>query len=222
MVGGILIFTFLIYKLFDTYTLKEIFTAVENFTSEYKTFSYFLVFLAAVAEGTIILAAVPGSITILIFGALTVNGIFDFWILYLIVVVGAVLGDNLGYLLGRFFGPKIMKTGLVDPLGYKTAELFLQDHGGKTIAVSRFMGGMKELAPFIAGSVKMAQGRFQFFNFLGALGWALLWLGAGRLFYQNLDFVQDNFGKIFTTIGIIFMIFFIFYFKKNKERILNS
>ncbi len=166
----ILFLTLLMVYLFKNYSLEEIFGAVESFAKEHRAFSYILIFLAAIAEGTVILAMVPGSLTILVFGALTATGSFDFIALYTLVVIGAVIGDNLGYFLGRYFGERIMSTGLIDPLGYKTAEVFLKEHGGKTIAISRFMGGMKELAPFIAGSVKMDQKKFQFYNFLGALG----------------------------------------------------
>ena len=97
----ILSLSILIYLIFNKYGLTEIFDFIKTFSREHKIFVYSLAFATAIAEGTIILAMVPGSITILVLGAVAASGDLEISILYPLVVVGAFLGDNLGYFLGR-------------------------------------------------------------------------------------------------------------------------
>jgi len=217
----VLILSFGIYWLFSKYGLTEIFNFINDFVKNYPKTAYLLAFISAFVEGTIILALAPGTMAVLIFGAVMSAGGLNIFILFPLVVVGAFLGDNLGYFLGRKIEKGIFKTGLIDPLQYKIAENFLKDHGGKAIFTARFINGIKELVPFIAGTVKMEQKKFQFFNFLGAIGWAILWLGLGYFFYENLEMIEKNIQKIFTILGIIFFYFSFKYYKKNKDKILE-
>jgi undecaprenyl-diphosphatase len=159
----------------------------------------------AFSEGTVILALMPGSLAILALGSLAAKGDLNILALYLLVVLGAIVGDNVGYFLGGIYGRKIIKSGFVDPLQYRLAEDYVKKHGGKSIVFSRLVNGIKELAPFVAGSMKMEKKKFMIFNFLGALGWALLWLGAGYIFFQNLEMVEENISKILKAIGLLFV-----------------
>ena len=74
-------------------------------------------------------------------------------------------------------------------------------HGGKTVTLARFLPILRTFAPFVAGIARMHYGRFQTYNFLGAVSWVSVFLGGGYLF-GNIPWVRDNFGLV--TLMIVF------------------
>lgn len=206
-----------IFYIFKNYSLEDLFNFFKIFVENNPILTYLIAFLAAVAEGTVIISLVPGSLTILVFGAIAATGSLNISLLYPVVVLGAVVGDNIGYYLGGYFGSRIIKSGFIDPMAYKMAQNFVAKHGKKSIAFSRFVGGMKELAPFIAGTVKMNKKDFIIYNFIGALGWALVWLGFGYIFYQAIGDAENYLKKILFFLSVLFTGFIAYYLYKNQN-----
>ena len=167
----------------------EFIECISIFIQNHTEMMYMVAFFAAMAEGTIFLALVPGSTFILSLGAFAANGDLSFAILFIVVVIGAFLGDNLGYLIGRFFGRNIMKFEWIDKKYYVFTESFLLQHGRKSIFFARFISGIKEIAPFIAGVMNMNRKSFAVWNLVGGFFWAILWLGSGYIFGQDLNSV---------------------------------
>ncbi len=213
----LLIITIGMWYLFKNYGLSEIINILSDFVKGNEKITYFLAFFLAFAEGTVILAMMPGSIAILTLGAIAAKGDLNIIILYILVVFGAIIGDNFGYFLGGIFGKRIIKSGFIDPLQYRLAEDYVEKHGGKSIAISRLVNGIKELAPFVAGSMKMDKKKFMIFNFLGAIGWAFLWLGVGYVFFQNLELVEKYLSQILKAIGVLFALGVGWYIYKNQH-----
>ncbi|MGW1167850.1 DedA family protein [Streptomyces sp. NPDC002550] len=98
-------------------------------------------------------------------------------------VVAAVLGDNVGYLIGRTGGHTLVqrygKYVFLPPERYEKAEAFFTRHGGKVVTVARFFEGLRQLNGIIAGTAEMPWPRFFAFNALGAALWVGLWAGVG-------------------------------------------
>ncbi|MER6566634.1 DedA family protein [Streptomyces sp. NPDC001093] len=98
-------------------------------------------------------------------------------------VVAAVLGDNVGYLIGRTGGHTLVqrygKYVFLPPERYEKAEAFFTRHGGKVVTVARFFEGLRQLNGIIAGTAEMPWPRFFAFNALGAVLWVGLWAGVG-------------------------------------------
>ncbi|MFB7633574.1 DedA family protein [Streptomyces sp. NPDC056149] len=98
-------------------------------------------------------------------------------------IVAAVLGDNVGYLIGRTGGQALVrrygKYVLLPPERYEKAEQFFTRHGGKVVTVARFFEGLRQLNGVIAGTTRMPWPRFLVFNALGAALWVGLWAGVG-------------------------------------------
>ncbi|MEU6770590.1 DedA family protein [Streptomyces sp. NPDC046759] len=98
-------------------------------------------------------------------------------------VVAAVLGDNVGYLIGRTGGHALVqrygKYVFLPPERYEKAEEFFARHGGKVVTVARFFEGLRQLNGIIAGTTEMPWPRFVAFNTLGAVLWVGLWAGVG-------------------------------------------
>ena len=105
----------------------------------------------------------------------------------MIIVAAAIIGDQVGYHIGKKSGPRIFKRkdGLFFRQEYlQRAETFYERHGGKTIILARFTPIVRTFAPIVAGVAKMPRNRFTFFNVIGALGWGIsvtllgYWLGS--------------------------------------------
>jgi membrane-associated protein len=96
------------------------------------------------------------------------------WGLVVATIAAAVLGDNVGYSIGRRSGPRLFKNK--DSLLFKQenvekAETFYLKHGGKTIVAARFMPIIRTFAPVVAGIGKMPRKRFFSYNVVGGVLW---------------------------------------------------
>lgn len=169
--------------------INNILPSVEHF----KMGGYWIAFFAALLETTLAVGLLlPGSIIILFLGALSARGYLDPGSLIWFSVLGAVIGDNINYYLGRKYGTKWLKEGLwlIKEKHIIKARYFMDAQGAKSIFLGRFIPGVKELAPFIAGSRKMNKRTFMFWNVLGAIGWGCQWVLAGYLFAQSLNLAE--------------------------------
>ena len=103
------------------------------------------------------------------------SGLRIYWVIP-IGIVAAVLGDNLGYWLGRHFGQTFIRWAKkllrLDDEDIETAKHLIATHGGRTIFFSRFVFGLRTIAGPMAGSLDMRWRRFFKFNLLGAASWA--------------------------------------------------
>ncbi len=209
---------------FEEYEFIDFYNFFKDFSEDNKSLIYFLIFFFAMGESTIILASLPGTMAVLIFSSLVAAGVLSFWLVFVLVFIGAIVGDNIGYFLGRKLGKEFLvdKAAIFDPLAYKTTVVFMKKHGPKSVALARFANITKEFLPFIAGTVKMNRLKFQIYNLLGALAWAAVLISLGVLFYNNLEFINDNLGKIFTFLTFVYLFIFFLFYRKNKEKILNS
>lgn len=119
----------------------------------------------------------PGGDTLLFMsGFFAAQGLLSIEWLILCIVVGAILGDNVGYTIGRRAGKRIFRKD--DGLFFRKdhiqrAESFYKVHGGKTVTLARFVPVIRTFAPMIAGVAKMDRKSFMFYNVLGALIWGI-------------------------------------------------
>jgi membrane-associated protein len=115
-----------------------------------------------------------------------------------LLVVAAILGDQVNYSIGRYFGPKVFQwenSKLFNRNAFNQAHAFYEKYGGITIILARFMPFVRTFAPFVAGVAEMTRTKFTAFNVVGALIWVVGLVGAGYLF-GNLPWVQANLSKI--------------------------
>lgn len=121
--------------------------------------------------------------------------------------VGAILGDNLGYLAGRTGGRALVqrfgKYVFLKPQHLDSAERFFARHGDKTVFFGRFVVVLRAWAAFLAGVNHMKWRTFLIYNAAGGIVWAIIYgtLGfvAGRIFHDNFALVE----QIASTIGWI-------------------
>ncbi len=154
---------------------------------------YWVAFFAALVETALVVGLfIPGSTLLLFLGALSASGHLDFTTLLWFAVAGAIIGDNLNYWLGKRYGQRWMRNGVgfLKQEHFDNAHRFFDKHGARSIFLGRFVPTIKELIPFLAGTVNMRRGTFMFWNVLGAIGWGLEWLGAGYLFARSVNLAQ--------------------------------
>ncbi|MEU6853031.1 DedA family protein [Actinacidiphila alni] len=125
----------------------------------------------------------PGE-TILIAAALYAGaGQLNIVAVAVIGFLAALIGDNVGYLIGRTGGrPLVLRYGkyvLLTPERFDKAEGFFTRHGGKVVTIARFIEGLRQANGIIAGATRMHWRRFLAFNALGAALWVGLWTAVG-------------------------------------------
>ena len=142
-----------------------------------KTVGYIGLFLIIFAETGLLLGFfLPGDTLLISAGLLIqqdkVN--LELWILIPLLVAAAIIGDAVGYQVGKHTGPRLFKreNGRIFKRDHlERAKRFYDKHGGKTIVLARFLAFIRTFAPTVAGAAEMPYLRFAVFNAIGALLW---------------------------------------------------
>jgi membrane protein DedA with SNARE-associated domain len=139
---------------------------------------------------------VPGE-TILIAAALYAGaGRLNVVAVGVIAWICAVLGDNIGFLIGHFGGRQLAlrygKYIFLTPARLDKAEAFFDHHGGKIIVAARFIEGLRQANGIVAGITGMHWKRFIPFNALGAALWVGLWVSVGYLAGNHITTIYDQ------------------------------
>ena len=155
-------------------------------------YTYAVVGLMALLEtGAGIGLIAPGELAVVIGGVTAGQGHTSLPALIAIVWACALAGDLTSYFLGRRLGRAfLLKHGhlvKLTPARLDQVETFLARHGGKTIIVGRFIGLIRALAPFVAGSSRMPARRFIPATFVAAGIWSAAFSTLGYVFWQSFD-----------------------------------
>lgn len=147
----------------------------------------------------------PGDSLLFTVGVVAGAGGLNIWAIIGVLIVAAVVGDGVGYLLGRKAGVSVYNRP--DSRLFKREHLlrtqaFYEKHGGKTIIYARFVPIVRTFAPFIAGVAQMDYPRFLSFNVFGGIGWVISMTMAGY-FLGEVELVRRHFEKV--IIGIVFV-----------------
>jgi membrane protein DedA with SNARE-associated domain len=121
----------------------------------------------------------PGETALIAGGILAGKGDFSIVLVLLITFAGAVLGDNLGYAIGRFGGHRLLvrygKYLFINEKKLSQAETFFHRYGSRIVVLARFVSGLRQLNGIIAGALAMHWRRFIVYNMLGAALWTGAW-----------------------------------------------
>ena len=125
----------------------------------------------------------PGESLLIVASMLASRGDISYVALFLSAWAGAVLGDSIGYLIGRRFGRALLlrygsKVGLTADRLVRVEAMFAR-YGPVAVAFARFFDVLRQLNGVVAGSMEMPWRRFVLFNMLGAAQWVLAWTVAG-------------------------------------------
>src|SRR5207245_7683664 len=149
---------------------------------------------------------VPGETILLIGGYLAATGEFYLPLVMLIAATGAVIGDNIGFVIGHHYGRGILlrfgRFIFLTPKRLEHMENYFQTHGNKTILVARFITGLRVFAALLAGASKMRWRVFFVYNVAGALLWSIVITTLGYLFGQSLPLLMKWVGRSGTILLI--------------------
>lgn len=142
-----------------------------------KTAGYIGLFLIVFAEtGLLVGFFLPGDTLLLSAGLLIQQDKvgLELWVLIPLLIAAAIIGDAVGYQVGKHTGPRIFKqedSRLFHKDHLLRAQHFYDKHGGKTIILARFLAFIRTFAPTVAGAAKMPYSKFASYNIVGAMLW---------------------------------------------------
>ena len=119
------------------------------------------------------------------------------------LLFAAILGDQMNFMIGHFFGQKIISSGKVKaltPEHLEKTQKFLDKHGHLAIFLGRFFPFIRTFVPFIAGVGGMHWRNFAIYNILGGLTWSTMFVLLGY-FFGGIPVVQEHFELL--IVGIV-------------------
>ena len=194
---------------------------LNQIVTTYGVWTHLILFAIVFAEtGLVVTPFLPGDSLLFAAGALAALGSLDLWLLVVLLIGAAVLGDSVNYWVGAWIGPRAFSGNLrflrKDYL--ERTRAFYEKHGGKTIILARFVPIIRTFAPFVAGVGAMSYPRFIVYNIIGAVLWVGLFVPLGY-FFGNMPTVKDNFSLvIFAIIGISMLPIAVEMFRARRSR----
>ena len=175
---------------------------LHRIVSDYGVWTHLILFAIVFAEtGLVVTPCLPGDSLLFAAGALAALGSLDLWLLVVLLIGAAILGDTVNYWVGAWIGPRAF-SGNVKFLRKDYLErthAFYEKHGGKTIILARFVPIIRTFAPFVAGVGAMSYPKFITYNVVGAVLWVGLFVPAGY-FFGNMPTVKENFSLVILAI----------------------
>ena len=137
----------------------------------------------------------PGESLLIVASVLAGRGDISFSSLLFFAWVGAVFGDNIGYMIGRILGRTVVlrhgeKIGLNAERLRKIEEVFAR-YGPVTVAFARFVNILRQLNGVVAGTLNMDWRQFLIFNAVGGALWVLVWGFAGFYLGEHLSMISS-------------------------------
>jgi membrane-associated protein len=170
--------------------------------SEYGTWTHLILFLIVFCEtGLVVTPFLPGDSLLFAAGTFAALGALDLWVMVMLLIGAAILGDTVNYWVGAYIGPRAF-SGNVRYLRREYLDrthAFYERHGGKTIILARFIPIIRTFAPFVAGVGAMTYPRFLTYNVVGAVLWVGLFV-LGGYFFGTIPTVRENFTLVILAI----------------------
>jgi len=174
--------------------------------------TYVLVAVMAFFEtGAFVGLIAPGETVMLVGGLIAGQGRVEVLVLIGLAWACAVAGDVTSLYLGRRLGRQFLvrhgAKGSITPERLETVERFFDRHGGKAILVGRFIGLVRAIAPFLAGSSGLSLRRFLPYDVIGAGLWVSTFILLGYFFWQSfatlLNYAKTGALALGTTITVV-------------------
>ncbi len=178
---------------------------LHNIVTEYQSWTYLILFVIIFCEtGLVVTPFLPGDSLLFAAGAIAALGALNIWLLLLLLIFSAFLGDTVNYGFGNYLGAKVFEKNyrFLKREHLDKTHQFFEKHGGKAIIIARFVPIVRTFAPFVAGVGSMTYPRFLLYNLTGGIIWVLLCTVGGYLF-GNIEVVKNNFSVVVLLIILI-------------------
>ena len=180
-----------------------------DYFAQHPTWAIVIVFLIAFGEALLIIGLfVPSTAVLVGAGMLVGTGHLEFWPIFLATVSGAILGDQLSYWAGRLFGERLKTMWPLNryPALVARGEDFVRQHGGKSIAIGRFVPGVKAVVPGIVGMFGMGQLFFATVNISSGIVWGSAHVFPGILLGQGLALAGELSGRLVVVLLVLLVV----------------
>ena len=183
-------------------------TIIEDLAKALGKGTYALVGAMAFLEtGAFVGFIAPGEFTVILGGVIAGEGTISIVPLIGIVWFCAIAGDSTSFMIGHKVGRKFMlkhgpKVRITEERFHQVEDYF-DKHGGKTIVIGRFLGFVRPLAPFIAGTSRMTYGRFLPYSVIGTGLWGTTFCLVGYIVWRSFDKVSKIAGQATLALGVL-------------------
>jgi len=203
--------------------ISEILADFANFlVNSMSSLGYIGIFILMAIESSFI--PFPSEIILIPAGYLAYQGKMSVILIFLVAVLGSLLGAFVNYYLAYFLGRRateklIAKYGkifFIDKRSIKKSEKFFENHGEITTFIGRLIPVIRQLISLPAGFAKMNLAKFSFYTALGAGIWSAVLIYLGYIFGQNQELIKQNLDKITIIAVVISVIAIIIYISKKQ------
>jgi membrane-associated protein len=154
---------------------------------------------------------VPGD-SIVIVASTAVDGTVEYLALALTVIVGALIGESIGFALGRWFGPHIERSRVGRRIGehnWHRARRYLARRGGPAVFISRFLPVLHSLVPLTVGMSDMSYRRFMAWTTPACIIWSFAYVSVGSAAAGGYRSLSDDLhwaGYLFVGVIALFLV----------------
>jgi membrane protein DedA with SNARE-associated domain len=189
-------------------------------TDLFARYGYFVVFFGVLLENAGV--PVPGETILLAGAALARFGHLSLPQVIIVAIMGAVLGDNIGFLIGRHGGRVLVERwgrrfGL-PPARLAEFDAFFARHGAKTVFIARFVTGLRVVGAVLAGASTLPWGRFLLFNAAGAVAWASTFGAVGYALGYSWETIERWIGHVGLALLIVLAAAGVLAFARSRRR----
>lgn len=185
--------------------------------------AYGLVGGLAFAEAALFVGFVlPGETAVLLGGVLANQHRVSLPVIAAVAVVAAIVGDSVGYEVGRHFGTRLLASRLFQrhQRGLARGQQALRDNGGRAVFLARFTAFLRAVMPGLAGTARMPYRRFLAFNAAGGLIWAIGFTLLGYLVgagYRTVEHIAGWAGEVILAVVVLAVIVLVVR-RRRRER----
>ena len=188
--------------------LPDVKKIIEDIAEALGPWTYALVgTLAFLETGAFVGLVAPGETVVIAGGVIAGQGTIDILPLIGLTWACCIAGDTTSFFIGRKLGRQFLERHgpkvKITPERLKQVDGYFEHHGGKTILIGRFVGLVRAIAPFIAGSSGMRYSRFIPYSIIGTGLWSTCFLLLGFFFWQSFDKVAEYAGRATLVFGIL-------------------
>ncbi len=186
------------------------------------TYGYLAVFVFVAIESIGI--PFPGE-TMLLVAAIDAGTTHQLSIVLVIIAAtcGAILGDNLGFWIGREGGYRLLRRyGRYIGFNERRVKLGLylfRKHGGKIVFIGRFVAVLRAWAAFLAGVNRMQWSRFLVFNALGGVSWATLYGLGGYFLGEEIHRLTGPVGIVTIVLAVLIIIASLIFVRRQEKQL---
>ncbi|MDQ1402389.1 MAG: rane-associated protein [Actinomycetota bacterium] len=177
--------------------------------------------MAALEAAAFVGLVIPGETALLVGGFLAYRGSVSLPAMMVVAALGAVIGDSVGYEIGRRFGPTLKASRLGQRIGderWLRAEAYLERKGGRAIFMGRFIGVLRALVPSMAGVSRMPYRRFLAWNAAGGLIWGPLFVVVGYLAGPSYLRLEKIVGRASLLVLVVVLIAVVVSWRRSVHR----